>query len=167
MQFSGRIESVNTPAGHDEISRLAKTIWHEHYTPLIGAAQVEYMLERGYTPIALAREQAAGARLLLAHEYGQAVGFAGWSPDADDPVHAWLDRLYVLDSARGRGVASALIARIVDDLATRDQLSLRVNRHNSGSIRAYERLGFRILHTDVKDIGDGFVMDDYIMQRTL
>ena len=47
------------------------------------------------------------------------------------------------------------------------RLELRVNRANTGAIRAYERFGFRIRGPLVTDIGGGFVMDDHVMERSL
>lgn len=165
MSFSGTIKAAVDASALDEVVRLAHIIWREHYTPIIGRAQVEYMLGRGYTPAALAAEQAAGSRFLLACDGSQAVGYAGWAPDADDPGMAWLDKFYVLREARGAGVATALLQRVVTDTRAAT-LKLRVNRDNTGAIAAYRRLGFAIEGADVKPIGGGFVMDDYIMRRT-
>jgi RimJ/RimL family protein N-acetyltransferase len=45
------------------------------------------------------------------------------------------------------------------------RVSLAVNKRNSRAIAAYRKWGFEIEQAVVKDIGDGFVMDDYIMVR--
>jgi hypothetical protein len=42
-----------------------------------------------------------------------------------------------------------------------------VNRNNENSIKTYERFGFDKAGTQVADIGGGFVMDDYIMEKTI
>jgi RimJ/RimL family protein N-acetyltransferase len=58
----------------------------------------------------------------------------------------------------------------LEDLA-RDKglskISLTVNIHNSNSIKMYEKVGFHICGTAVQDIGNGFVMDDYKMEKRL
>src|SRR5699024_9221121 len=103
-----------------------------------------------------------GSHFLLAYNGDNAVGYAGWSLDTEDSTVVWLDQIYVLREARRMGIAGALMDHImaVTDAAT---FKLRVNRHNDKAITAYARLGFAIETTDVKPIGGGFVMDDYIM----
>ena len=46
-------------------------------------------------------------------------------------------------------------------------LSLTVNKNNTGSIRAYESLGFVNLGPLQTDIGQGFIMDDFLMKKAL
>lgn len=158
------IEHAETRAQLAEIGRLAGVIWREHYIPIIGQAQVEYMLERGYTTDALATEQTAGSRFLIAYNDDQAVGYAGWTPDSDNYGVVWLDKFYVLSDVRGAGVGSALLKRVAADSGD-VTLKLRVNRHNDRAIATYNRLGFEVETTHAKPIGGGFVMDDYIMRR--
>ena len=45
------------------------------------------------------------------------------------------------------------------------RLVLAVNKNNRSAIAAYLKHGFRIADAVVKDIGGGFVMDDYIMVK--
>ena len=46
-------------------------------------------------------------------------------------------------------------------------MTLNVNRKNTGAIRAYERCGFEIRERGDFPIGDGFVMEDFIMVRDI
>ena len=46
-----------------------------------------------------------------------------------------------------------------------DTVVLAVNKRNSKAIAAYRKHGFAVREAVVKDIGSGFVMDDYIMVR--
>jgi hypothetical protein len=41
---------------------------------------------------------------------------------------------------------------------------LTCNRHNTKTIAVYEHLGFQKVNEEVTDIGNGFVMDDYIFE---
>jgi ribosomal protein S18 acetylase RimI-like enzyme len=45
-----------------------------------------------------------------------------------------------------------------------DALVLAVNKRNEGALAAYAKHGFAIVESVVKDIGGGFVMDDYVMR---
>lgn len=157
--------AADSPALLLELSALAHVIWHQHYTPIIGRAQVEYMLDGGYSESALNEQLAAGTRFTLARRGPRFLAFAAVSPDADDRTTAWLDKLYVHIEARNLGVGRRLLERACEQAREfgANTLRLRVNRHNAESITAYQRIGFEIEQEDVKDIGHGFVMDDYIM----
>ena len=78
----------------------------------------------------------------------------------------FLSKFYILASSRGKGAGSAsvvfLTKRASELKAT--VISLTVNKNNSNTLRAYEKMGFRTIKSVVADIGNGFVMDDYVMQ---
>ena len=82
---------------------------------------------------------------------------------------AKLDKLYVLPSRQRHGLGGRLIARVAERAraAGATTLILNVNKHNAQAIRAYEQHGFAIREAVVVDIGDGFVMDDYVMELDL
>lgn len=151
------------------IGRLAERIWSEHYPGIISWAQIHYMLERTYRPPLIAAEIAAGVRWLCAADDSGPCGFAAYAVQADGRVR--LDKLYVQRSHRGQGIAKRLLAELIEWCAGADierpvqRIYLTVNKHNSGSIEAYRRLGFSVEGSSVADIGHGFVMDDYIMGR--
>ena len=151
------------------VQRLARTIWHRHYPGIITVEQIDYMLERGYSDEALRGFIGQpGAGLAIAGARGEPVGFAAWYRPGD-PGTSKLDKLYVLPEWHGRGVGRALIGHVERE-ARRDgarELLLNVNKHNASSIAAYRRCGFETREAVVVDIGDGFVMDDYVMAKRL
>jgi GNAT superfamily N-acetyltransferase len=158
------------PDDHRALAALARDIWHEHYPAIISLDQIEYMLANGYSAQTLAAEQAAGTRFVLARisDAGDA-GFASVSPDSKDTATAWLDKFYVRRAHRGAGVGRRLLDWAIDTALAIDAraLCLRVNRHNAQSVAIYRHAGFAIERADVKPIGQGFVMDDYIMRKPL
>jgi diamine N-acetyltransferase len=151
------------------IQRLARAIWHAHYPGIITVAQIEYMLERGYAAAALAEFlDRSDAGLLLATAKGEPAGFAAWFL-TEAPDEAKLDKLYVLPSCQRTGLGGRLIARVAEDAraAGARTLILNVNKHNVQAIRAYEKHGFVVRAEVVVDIGEGYVMDDYVMAKPL
>jgi GNAT superfamily N-acetyltransferase len=159
-------------ASHDDIpvvQDLAHRIWHRHYPGIITVEQIDYMLARGYATAELSRFLGtAGAGLALARVEGTPVGFAAWYRTSE-PATSKLDKLYVLPEQHGRGIGRRLIAH-VEACARADgsrTLLLNVNKHNASSIGAYERCGFAVRDEVVVDIGNGFVMDDYVMAKAL
>ncbi|MES1924062.1 GNAT family N-acetyltransferase [Salinisphaera sp. T31B1] len=161
-----RLHPADTPADRGVLAALAHRIWYQHYPGIISLAQIEYMLERGYSDTALADQQRSGTRLMLAWLDNRACGFAATTPAGEA---AWLDKLYVLETTRGTGMGRALVADAIDHARHHgcQTLRLRVNRNNHDALAAYHRLGFVIETADVKAIGNGFVMDDYVMRRHL
>ena len=149
-----------------EVARLAESIWWQCYPPIIGAAQVHYMLGRGYALPALRDELRTGSRFFLLRAGPRAVGFLAWRPVERE---AFLDKLYLEPAYQGRGLGQRMLAEVIAQAthAGLAGLTLRVNRHNGPAIRAYRRAGFAIRATDCKPIGGGFVMDDYLMWRPL
>lgn len=151
------------------IRALAETTWQHHYPSILSEAQIEYMLERGYSPVALTAFIAEeGAGMLLAKLDGEPVAFAAYYA-TDDMVEMKLDKLYVLPDHQRHGIGRALVDRVAQiavDAGFRT-LIVNVNKHNAQAIAAYEKNGFAIRESTVNDIGHGFVMDDYVMAKPL
>ena len=151
------------------MQRLAEAIWRAYYPGIVPDAQIEYMLELGYSAEALGKfVRDDGAGLALAKRDGEAVGFAAWYRPGE-PATTKLDKLYVLTTLHRRGIGRALIAH-VEHAARRDGAStlvLNVAKRNVKAIAAYRACGFAIREATVVDIGGGFAMDDFIMARPL
>jgi ribosomal protein S18 acetylase RimI-like enzyme len=148
---------------------LAHEIWHRHYPGIITLEQIDYMLSRGYSREALAPFVTDPTRgLALAERGAQALGFAAWYPPGE-PATMKLDKLYVLPQMHWQGIGRMLIDHVAQAArrAGCGTLTLNVNRNNTASIRAYERCGFRIVKSGDFPIGNGFVMEDYVMERPL
>jgi GNAT superfamily N-acetyltransferase len=146
------------------VQRLAREVWHRHYPSILSVAQIDYMLDRGYSDQALLRfleERDAG--LALAGFAGEDVGFVAWY--RVDPATMKLDKLYVLPQRHRGGIGRALIEHVAERAraAGCSNLTLNVNRGNAQAIRAYEHCGFTIRERGDFPIGDGFVMEDFIM----
>jgi ribosomal protein S18 acetylase RimI-like enzyme len=167
------LRPVTTPVDIRAVADLAQRIWTEHYTPIIGAAQVAYMLERFQTAGAIGRQIGEeGVRYWLCIEAGEPVGYLAVQPRPGAGAGAgelFLSKLYVRKDCRGRGLARAMVAHAAD-LARElglPRLRLTVNRHNTGAHAAYAALGFVRTAAQRFDIGGGFVMDDYVYEMAV
>ncbi len=148
------------------IAALADTIWKEHYTPIIGAAQVDYMLERFQSAGAIAGQVKGGMHYFLIREGSLPVGYLAFEIRGRE---LFLSKIYLLRSHRGLGLgrdAMAFISGKAREMGC-TQIALTVNRHNHHSIEAYTKMGFRNAGPVVTDIGGGFVMDDYRMVKAV
>jgi ribosomal protein S18 acetylase RimI-like enzyme len=164
MEITLRIASG--PEDADVLAALAREIWTEHYTPIIGAAQVEYMLAHLQSSEAMLADMAAGYIYTLAYTNGRPCGYSGIRFDKDA---LFLSKLYVLESCRGQGIARAMLNAAQDAAQQRGLKAIRLtcNKGNAGSLAAYDRFGFSRVKDIITDIGDGFVMDDYVMEKPL
>ncbi|MDP2834012.1 MAG: GNAT family N-acetyltransferase [Pseudomonadota bacterium] len=146
---------------------LAGRVWRAHYPGIITPEQIETMLAQRYRPVLVRQFLARGDIWLAARVAGALAGFAHGHPLTEDDYK--LDKLYVdLDWQRqgiGGRLIDALAARIVSQGFSR--LVLRVNRQNQNGIHAYLKHGFTVTTIHLEDIGNGFIMDDYVMTREL
>lgn len=148
------------------IENMANTIWHEHYTPIIGTEQVIYMLDK-FQSVSTMRDQInQGYQYFLINFNDNAVGYLSF--EKRDNV-LFLSKIYLLKSERGKGIGRKAM-EFVTSLARGSnciKVALTVNRFNQNSIRAYESAGFEKKGELVQDIGNGFVMDDYLMEKII
>ena len=152
------------------IADLAAEIWREHYTPIIGAAQVEYMLANFQSSGRIYSDIADNGYLYFTAEYPDGGEMAAYCACQPNDGYLLLSKLYVRRRFRGNGIAR----RFLNELKTLcgseysfGKIRLTVNKYNSGSIAAYHKLGFTTVDSVVTDIGGGYVMDDYIMELSL
>ena len=151
----------------DAVARLAREIWYEYYVTLIGRAQVDYMVARFQSAEAVAGQIRDGYEYFLIQRDGSSIGYCAVQPKPADGS-LFLSKLYLLSDARGGGTGRVCM-EFIEQLARRRGLNLlwlTVNKGNP-AVKAYERLGFRIAADLEIDIGGGFVMDDYRMEKSL
>ncbi len=149
-----------------EIEALAKIIWTEHYTPIIGAEQVSYMLNKFQTVKAMEDQLKNGYSYFMILNNRACIGYFSYTVEER---LLFLSKLYILKNMRGHGLGRIAISFIVNQARKLDldKLRLTVNKNNVDSIQAYIKLGFEIKGTIVQDIGKGFVMDDYVLEKNL
>ncbi len=157
---------VSTEQQAEMVGTLAREIWTEHYTPIIGKEQVEYMLERFQSEEAILRQITLGILYFLITSGEELVGYIALHPRSDE---LFLSKIYVRADQRGRGYGKKAV-QLAETLAHARHLKkivLTVNKNNIDSIKAYERMGFKNTGSLIQDIGNGFVMDDYKMEKTI
>lgn len=160
------VREVHEDVDLKKVEQLADEIWTQHYTPIIGVDQVRYMLENFQSLEAIRQQISEGMTYFLIDFQGEAAGYMASKPDNGD---LFLSKIYVLSELRGKGIGRHALNYLA--AMGRDQgflhLSLTVNKNNTHSIRAYEKLGFVNLRPLETDIGNGFIMDDYFMKKKL
>ena len=134
----------------EKIAEIAAPIWHETYDCINGVASTDYMIEKFQSVPALHRQMESG---LVPHKEGK----------------MFLSKLYVSAAHRSRGLPRAAFD-FIETLCQAEKLPaiyLTVNKKNFHAIEVYKYFGFHQTDAVVTDIGSGFVMNDYIMQKDL
>lgn len=168
------------PAGLQEIESihsLAHRIWRVSYKDMISPEQMDYMLNMMYSHDSLQYQVEKQKHTFIiacdegvpAYRTGRPVGFAAYFPKYDiSPGIYRLDKLYVLPDQQGKGIGKKLIDHITSVIKPLGAalLELTVNRNNK-ALTFYQKLGFSIVSEIDQPIGEGFFMNDYVMQKEL
>lgn len=162
-----RFQSVAADAGIATVARLAVPIWQECFTPIIGAAQVAYMLDAWQSVRAIRAQIQDGADYTLVYRLSEPIGYLALQDSP--PGHCKLSKFYLLPQARGCGYGRQMMQAAIRQARTgqNHRLWLQVNRHNQRAIHFYQHAGFYTLREQRQDIGGGFHIDDFIMERPI
>lgn len=151
------------------IRELTFAIWPQTYGAILTKDQIDYMLEMMYSPASLEKQMLQlQHHFIIAYEEEQPVGFASCSLKENNN-NAWrLHKIYVLTSMQGKGTGKKIIDHIIQMIKPTGAktLELNVNRHNPAKT-FYEKLGFKVIKTEDIDIGNGFFMNDFVMEKKL
>lgn len=145
-----------------EVAELAKIIWNEHFTPIIGREQVEYMLDKFQSEKAIREQIENHTKYIAVYCDGEMIGYSCYKLETDA---LFLSKLYVRSDKRGLGAGKKLFEHELETAKKegKSRIYLTVNKHNDLAISVYKHMGFVCDSSAETDIGGGFVMDDYIM----
>ena len=148
------------------IRELTFKVWPQTYAAIISREQIEYMMEMMYSEASLLKQMNEGCRFIIAYDNNEPVGFA--SCQETEPSLFKLHKIYVLNTQQGKGTGKFMIEYLLNDIRQKggSALQLQVNRHNKAR-NFYEKLGFVTIQEADFDIGNGYFMNDYIMEKKL
>ncbi|MEP7254290.1 MAG: GNAT family N-acetyltransferase [Ferruginibacter sp.] len=151
------------------IQNLAERTWQIAYSSIISPEQMKYMLDLFYSEASLKKQIQDGHQFIIAKEKGKAIGFASYSVKSSEEQDTYrLHKIYIDPSQQGKGIGKLLIGFIINDISTYDaiNLELNVNRKNK-AMDFYKKIGFNIVREEDINIGNGFFMNDYVMNLPL
>jgi ribosomal protein S18 acetylase RimI-like enzyme len=149
------------------IRELTFRVWPQTYASILSQEQIDYMLDMMYSEASLQKQMTIeGSRFIIVYEDGNPVGFASYAET--EPERWKLHKIYVLQNQQGKGTGRFVIDHIIEEIKKKNasSLFLQVNKHNKAKA-FYEKLGFSEIDFINLDIGNGFFMNDYIMEKKL
>ncbi len=149
------------------LAQKANVVWHDAFKDILTLQQIEYMIEKFQSFNALS--QAINQNNYEYFFIKFADNIAGYTGIKAENERLFLSKLYILKEYRGKKIASKVFEFIENSAKEKNLKSvwLTVNRNNNHAIEVYKHKGYIITATKIADIGNGFVMDDYIFEKVL
>lgn len=166
MQIS--FGELHSPDELQLIRDIAADIWPKTFAAILSPEQISYMMQMMYAPEVMSRELAGGYHFEIIKINGRPSGYFSWSPYHPDGT-AKLHKLYLLSEFHHRNIGSRMLQQVEyrAKSAAFSRLILNVNKFNEAAKKAYFRNGYTIIDSVQIDIGNGFIMDDFVMAKNL
>ena len=151
------------------IQKITYITWPVTYGNILSGEQLDYMLDLFYSDAALNDQFEKKEQLFyLISESEQTVGFIGIEHNYKNEAVTRIHKLYLLPETQGKGIGKKVIKEI-EKMALENHstaLSLNVNRFNS-ALSFYRKISFEVIDEVNIDIGNGYLMEDYVMEKKL
>ena len=149
-----------------ELAAMADEIWNEYFTALFPKDQVDYMLDKYYSQEAIeARIKNKGRCYFFIVDGTTTIGYYAISPHQD----SLLVKVYLKSQFRGKGLGKQVMKRIykITKQEGYKRIYLAVEKNNVAAMHAFTRGGYHVSHSLKSDIGNGYTMDLYILEKEL
>lgn len=150
------------------VQKIAQQTWPVAFGEILSKQQLSYMMDMMY------RLEVLESQLLDGHEFyiyflnNEAIGFMGIESNYNDNSQLKIHKLYILPSFQGKKIGEQFIdfaENRAKDLK-QNALTLNVNRYNK-ALYFYEKLGFKKVKSVDIEIGQGYLMEDYVMEKAI
>ncbi len=144
-------------------AKMANEIWHEYFPFLLSPEQIDYMVKKFQSYEVVKSQIAEGYNYYFIEKDGLICGYIGFKIEKE---YVFLSKLYVKKEYRNSGLGKAALQFLIKTTQRLglNRIVLTVNKYNESTIAAYKKWGLSTIDSTVTDIGNGFVMDDYIME---
>ncbi|SHN26865.1 N-acetylglutamate synthase, GNAT family [Cyclobacterium lianum] len=153
-----------------QIQEMAKVIWPLTFGAILSQKQLAYMLEMMYSLPSLQQQmEEKGHRFLIAQKDRKAVGFCSYELHYMGSPDLKIHKLYLLPEAQGKGTGREILTYLEKTARKNgmESMLLNVNKFNHNAYGFYISQGFNQIAAEVIPIGNGFVMDDFILEKKI
>ncbi|MGH2666825.1 GNAT family N-acetyltransferase [Flavobacterium sp.] len=151
------------------VQRLAYEIWPDTYGKILSKIQLDFMLDKFYNIASLEEQMLEKNQVfMLIEDDGKYLGFCAYELNINNSTKTKLHKIYVLPETQGKGVGKLLLEEVENAgrKAGNTHLFLNVNRFNN-ALEFYKYKGFAIVDEVNIEIGNGYLMEDYVMEKNL
>ena len=149
-----------------QMSDFARIIFKEHYDPIVGEETNAYMIDNYLSERGIFDEVQNGAEYFFVKLNGKEAGILAIDTKPD---FMYLSKFYLAKEYRGNGYAREMMdyveKRAID--CGLNKIRLNVNAGNIDTISTYRHFGFQIIEELQKELGEGYRVHDYVMERKL
>lgn len=154
-----------------EIKQIAIKSWEITYSEILSQEQFDYMIEMMYSHTALNKQMTElNHHFLLINDSSTSnyYGFVSYELNYKDQPKTKIHKLYLLPECKGLGMGRLLMNKVIEaaKFANNSHLSLNMNRSNK-SLGFYQQMGFEIVGEEDINIGNGYLMEDYIFEKKI
>lgn len=159
----------NSDSNFKTIRTIAKVVWPVTYGKILSQEQLDYMFEMMYSIESLQKQsQIKRHNFIIAYDDFTPLGFASYEFNCENSNKTKVHKIYILPNLQGKGIGKRIIDYISDEALKQNDKAvfLNVNRYNSAKC-FYEKVGFSIVKEEDIDIGNGYLMEDYVMEKAI
>lgn len=146
---------------------MASVVWSHTYAHMMSKEQLDYMFDMMYSPESVEKQMTEKKHTyFILFENGVPQGYI--SVHVFEESFLYVEKIYVLPQAQGKGFGKVLLNKAEEyahSLLLKG-LMLNLNRDNKNACDFYKHSGFNVISERDLHIGQGFYMNDYIMQKT-
>jgi ribosomal protein S18 acetylase RimI-like enzyme len=150
------------------IQDIAHKTWPVTYGDILSNIQLSYMLELFYSLETLNKNVSNAQEFLIAWKADTPIGFASFEHNYNRDGNTHIHKIYILPEMQGTGAGKRLMEAIELEAKKGNSTSLTLNVNRSNSARDfYKKIGFEIIQEVDIELDHGYLMEDYVMQKSL
>ena len=151
------------------IKKLAKHLWPVAFASILSAQQIDYMMEMMYSRASLENQMDEGHQYAIARKNNVDVGYVSYEIDHNKTEQTKIHKLYISPHYQRHGIGKAMVDFVSQQAmqANNNAIFVNVNKYNTQAISFYNKHHFVLVKKEEIDIGNGFIMDDYVFELAL
>ena len=150
------------------IQNIAYQTWPETYGEILSKAQLDFMLNKFYSEENLVSNFRNNHLFFIIEDHKFPIGFLGIEHNYNNEMATKIHKIYILPNNQGKGIGKICIDFVIDLAKVKglEKVTLNVNKFNK-ALNFYEKNGFKIIKDVDIEIGNGFLMEDFIMEKSI
>lgn len=151
------------------IRKLADSSWPKAFATILSAEQIDYMMEMMYSQASLEKQMGEGHQYAIVRDSGVDIGYVSYEINQNNSSKTKIHKLYISPDHQRKGLGKLMVDYVALQAldSQNSAVFLNVNKYNTGAIDFYKKCHFYLASEEVIDIGDGFLMDDYVFELAL